>query len=267
MFDAVEAALCLLDEEAREVAELVENISAIIPTAMSVINDGNYALPSESVLIAAVVDVCKGKALSPVKKVCPHAVRRSLNLLSPKDKRTLVGLIANDLGGSAPAEKLIFRTVTLLQREIRRDALNSSIKLKSRGDEVHDFKDNQLYFLVEDDGREDVYLYTGSRNSQSEHRFINRAARWERWVKNGEVKIFDYIEVAEAISRVQRVFMTIELDHGKKFSYNAFMEMAYMRESLRAMIIISQFFCDALDDARLNGFLVERARGHLLSAV
>ncbi len=41
MFGAVEGALCLLDEEAKEVAELVENISAIISTAMSFINE-NY---------------------------------------------------------------------------------------------------------------------------------------------------------------------------------------------------------------------------------
>jgi hypothetical protein len=41
IFDVVEAALCLLDEEAKEVAELVENISAIIPTAMSIINENS----------------------------------------------------------------------------------------------------------------------------------------------------------------------------------------------------------------------------------
>ena len=28
------------------------------------------------------------------------------------------------------------------------------------------------------------------------------------------------IPVAEAISRAQKVFMTVELDHGKRFSYN-----------------------------------------------
>jgi hypothetical protein len=42
MFDAVEAALCLLDEEAKEVAEMIENISAIIPTAMSIINENSW---------------------------------------------------------------------------------------------------------------------------------------------------------------------------------------------------------------------------------
>ncbi len=42
MFDAVEAALCLLVEEAKEVAELVENISAIISTAMSIINENSW---------------------------------------------------------------------------------------------------------------------------------------------------------------------------------------------------------------------------------
>ncbi len=44
IFDAVEAALCLLDVEAKEVAELVENISAIIPTAMSIINENSWKI-------------------------------------------------------------------------------------------------------------------------------------------------------------------------------------------------------------------------------
>ncbi len=48
MFDAVEAALCLLDEEAKEVAELIENISAIIPTAMSIINENSCRLSSST---------------------------------------------------------------------------------------------------------------------------------------------------------------------------------------------------------------------------
>jgi hypothetical protein len=44
MFDAVEAAFCLLDEKGKEVAELVENISAIIPTAMSIINENSWKI-------------------------------------------------------------------------------------------------------------------------------------------------------------------------------------------------------------------------------
>jgi hypothetical protein len=43
------------------------------------------------------------------------------------------------------------------------------------------------------------------------------------------VKIRAYVPVAEAISRAQKAFMTIELDHLKKFAYAAFMEFTSLR--------------------------------------
>jgi hypothetical protein len=46
--------------------------------------------------------------------------------------------------------------------------------------------------------------------------------------------------------------MDIELDHGKKFKYNAFMEFSYLRIALRRLAVISQVFCEELDNARLN---------------
>ena len=46
--------------------------------------------------------------------------------------------------------------------------------------------------------------------------------------------------------------MTIELNHGKKFSYNCWMEFAFMRAPLRKLITLAQTHCSELDDARLN---------------
>jgi hypothetical protein len=46
--------------------------------------------------------------------------------------------------------------------------------------------------------------------------------------------------------------MNIELDHGKKFSFDAYMEFTFLRTALRRLIVISQVTCEALDNARLN---------------
>lgn len=61
-----------------------------------------------------------------------------------------------------------------------------------------------------------------------------------------------YVPVAEAISRAQRAFMNIELDHGEKFTLDAFMDFTFLRTALRRLIVISQVTCDELDNARLN---------------
>jgi hypothetical protein len=46
--------------------------------------------------------------------------------------------------------------------------------------------------------------------------------------------------------------MTIELDHGKKFAYNAFMEFTQLRIPLQRLQVIGQMTCEVLDNARLN---------------
>ena len=38
--------------------------------------------------------------------------------------------------------------------------------------------------------------------------------------------------------------MTIELDHGKKFSVDAFMEFEMLRLPLRSMLVLSQVQCN-----------------------
>jgi hypothetical protein len=72
------------------------------------------------------------------------------------------------------------------------------------------------------------------------------------------VRLMSYVPIAEAISRAQKAFLTLELDHGKKVSYNAFMEFgpASSKKSLRTMLrrlaVLSQVHCSELDKARLN---------------
>jgi hypothetical protein len=72
------------------------------------------------------------------------------------------------------------------------------------------------------------------------------------------VSLMSYVPIAEAISRAQKAFLTLELDHGKKFSYNAFMEFGSprnkrsLRTMLRRLAVLSQVHCSELDKARLN---------------
>jgi hypothetical protein len=53
--------------------------------------------------------------------------------------------------------------------------------------------------------------------------------------------------------------MTIELEHGKKFSYNAFMEFDQLRVPLQRLLVVGQMTCEELDNARLT-FLSEIQR-------
>ena len=70
-----------------------------------------------------------------------------------------------------------------------------------------------------------------------------------------------YVPVAESISRAQRCYMNIELEYGKKFTYDAFMEFSFLRMALRRLAVVSQLFCHELDNARLN-ILSEVQRTH-----
>jgi len=46
--------------------------------------------------------------------------------------------------------------------------------------------------------------------------------------------------------------MTIELDHGKRFTYNSFMEFTYLRDRLRCLATVGQMACKSIDMARIN---------------
>jgi hypothetical protein len=65
-------------------------------------------------------------------------------------------------------------------------------------------------------------------------------------------KFREYIPVAEAIVRAQKALITIELNHGKTFTYNAFMEFSTIRLALRRLLVVAQMNCDVLDNARLS---------------
>lgn len=250
LMDAVKKALIEIQNQSEAITEMIEPFTDTIGLGMYVIATINWTVPNDTILIKAIREMCFHSKAIP--GVCPHAVRRALNLLSPKDKRTLIQLIRSGFKTSHPATLLTQRTVTLLQRELRRDALDIRLRELSKGEEiVIEFKVLSAYWLVEEN-KSEVYVYYGK--SGKDHIFLHRITRTQRILAHDDdiVSIYPYIEVSEELTRAQHIFMTIELEYGKEFTYNAFMEFKHLREKLRSLIVLSQLNSYELDDARLN---------------
>jgi hypothetical protein len=209
-------------------------------------------IPDDDTLKAAIVNHIRGLDTGDVSE---RRIRTAMALITPRDKRTLIELITNGLVSSRPAQLLLSRAKTLLQRELRRQTLNETILELSKGELVTELEDDEWYWLqFGSNGHSGVYISDGKVMGQETRRFVHVDTRVQQHVNllDGFVKCRSYVPIGEAISRAQRAFMNIELDHGKKFAYNAFMEFSYLRENLRKLIVISQINCEELDTARLN---------------
>lgn len=250
--DAIKDALNLIEQEAKVISKKVHDVAVGLQLGDVLISSTEWKVPKDKEITQAVHDVCMDHE---PKNICKHAVKRALYLLSPKDKRTLIELVRNGHKKSRPAKLLTQRTVVLCQRELRRDSMDAALRQMSKGNEVHlaDCKQDRVYWLLEAGGKETCYVYTGKKSDRNEYRFIDRLTRDARFVKEDQhVRVLEYIAIAEAIIKAQKLFMYIELDHGRKFSYDAFMEFNFLREGLQQLLVLSQVFCPELDDARLN---------------
>ena len=123
--------------------------------------------------------------------------------------------------------------------------------------------EKEIYWIVadgtsdEDFGKSattsEVYVFEGKRTGRDIYLFTDLHSGQKREIfAFDNVRFFEYIEVAESITRAQHAFMTIELDNGRKFVYDAFMEFSFLREPLRQLLFISQTHCSFLDDAKMN---------------
>ena len=107
-----------------------------------------------------------------------------------------------------------------------------------------------------------LFTYEDQRVTESGktvHRFrmhdepVNSGMRFlEICGDENHIKMREHVPIAEKISRAQKAFLTIELDYGRRFSYDAFMEFRTLRMQLRQLLVISQTHCGKLDEARLN---------------
>ena len=194
-----------------------------------------------------------------VNGMTDHLCKRALEFVTPRDTRTYIELVLNGFEDSRPAQLLLNRSKTLLQREIRRATLDPKIESLSIGEETAELVENDWYIVGRQANEDQTsrsegvfqYRHTIEDMNSSKHLFINRAGG----VKTYDAGSFEFrklIPIAESMIRAQKAFMTIEVDHIKKFSYEALMEFEDLRGDLRKLQIISQMQCLALGEARIN---------------
>jgi hypothetical protein len=263
----LEIAVTTMSREANEIDSLCQKyeIDKILKLASHLFESVDWELPSDKMLRNAILAVCMKEY--PRNDISKHAIVRALNLLAPKDKRTLIELCNKQLTHTQAAKLLLARTVTLLQRELRRDNLDERLNSLSKGSEVMvsdpmaTFQRGQPYWIVEmtNDGnvdKQDVYIFERYSAETMQYHFYHRLSganrNLEALAMSGNLKFYQYVNIPEAITVAQWVFMKIELDHGKKFTYSGFMEYHFLRNRLRFLIAVSQLQCYVLDDARLN---------------
>jgi len=238
------------EETALEVSHIISSVEIGLRLGHDLISTVDWRVPSQKVMRAALITEIYGKECTGVERL---VVQRSMGLLAPRDKRTMIELVKDGKEKSAPCEFLIRRTITLLQREIRRASVVAVMVSLSKGDHVSKFAKKENYWIEDEDGTARVYTYSGKKTGVKEHRFLDKLTGIERWIAPSDyIGIRTYIPVAECITRVQKAYMNIECDHGTKYTLNGLMEFSYLRKPLRNMIVLSQINCEELDDARLN---------------
>jgi hypothetical protein len=271
-FGAIELSLHCILKEAKQVLELVSSVELGIRLGYDIVSKVSWKVPSDAVLINAIHRYIVGSKDCGDSVIPSQLVSNALERTTPRDKRTLIELIQKDLSYTRPAQLLIRRVKTLLQREVRRDLLNNGIQTLSKGMVlVHPVGQLQVdnWYWLEHKKHSELYIFCGvsesSSTRKSSHHIEDSVKYQFQHVASGTMKTIRvqnndlhhyqarfYVPVAEAITRAQRVLMLIELEHGKKFSHNAFMEFHDLRVPLQRLLVVGQMTCEVLDNARLN---------------
>jgi hypothetical protein len=257
--DAIIDSIHELSREAEDVKAFVATVDIGIKLGYQLLKLVNWCVPKENVIKAAIIEfIMKKKSNTP--EISDEIIRSTLQKLPPKDERTLKELFLQGHGVTDAAELLLTRSATLLERELRRKALDERIRMFSKGPVVAgiDRLERNKWYWIEDEHGPRVFVHK-SLHGGNRLRMVDVEYNIEQLIDSGSgVTIRQYIPVAEAISRAQKVFMTVEIDYGKKFSYNAYMEFGSttssnsLRTRLRRLLTVAQIHCSELDKARLN---------------
>ena len=258
--DAIRDSIVELSRQAEEVKAFVATVDIGIKLGYQLMKLVNWRVPKEKVIEAAIIEhILNGTSNS--KDIPNDVIISTLQKLPPKDERTLRELFEQGLGNTVAAQLLLSRSSTLLERELRRTALDERIRKFSKGPVVKNLDQLQRnrWYWVEDTTHGSRVCVYKSLHDSNHLKMVDVEYSYEELVESGPgLTIRQYIPVAEAISRAQKVFMTVEIDHGKKFSYNAYMEFGStsssnsLRTRLRRLLIVAQIHCPELDKARLN---------------
>jgi hypothetical protein len=255
--EAIQEAWLVVEKEAKEVYEKVTGVEIGIRFGHDLITQVSWKIPSDLKLQKAILLQLEGKY--PGEVVGERRIRSALLSITPRDKRTLIGLVSRSQQKSRPVKLLLGRVAKLLKRNIRREYLNEAIRELSMGELV--FANNleiDDWYWLEDKDKKSVHIYRENHKREdgtSIYRFVHVDSGVDRFVTFDDPEVLKcqrYIPVAESIVRAQRCYMNLELDHGHKFRYNAFMEFSFLRTALRRLAVVSQIFCEELDAARLN---------------
>jgi hypothetical protein len=254
--DALALACDELRSEAEDVHIFVKSVEPGIQLGYELLRTVNWQVPPGKAMRSAVVRNIRRESLAGDPGYC---IRRALEKLAPKDMRTLMELVEQNMEDVEVAQLLIGRTTTLLERELRRKALDDRIVAVSKGEAIlPDDMNAGMWYWVNDGNDWRVYMFTGLSSDGTRLLLTDVDASQNAMYDTASVSLMSYIPIAEAISRAQKAFLTLELDHGKKFTYNAFMEFgsprnkSSLRTLLRRLVVLSQVQCSELDKARMN---------------
>eukprot|EP00526_Cylindrotheca_closterium_P004181 CAMPEP_0113607374 /NCGR_PEP_ID=MMETSP0017_2-20120614/3351_1 /TAXON_ID=2856 /ORGANISM="Cylindrotheca closterium" /LENGTH=2590 /DNA_ID=CAMNT_0000515975 /DNA_START=92 /DNA_END=7861 /DNA_ORIENTATION=- /assembly_acc=CAM_ASM_000147 len=249
--DSISAACTLIENEARNVYQMITTVEIGLRLGYDLVTQVNFEIPSDEELMLAVLLHLRGK--NPGKEVRERSLRDGISLMTPRDQRTLLELVKKNQIESKPAKFLLDRARALVKRMLRREYFSEAIKHLSMGEETEDIFHDEWYWVFEGD-RRGVYIFDEDSSTRDADCFIHADSGVRRFfdLDDEAVKFRTYIPIAESISRAQRCYMNIELDHGKRFSYNAFMEFSFLRVALRQLAVVSLIFCEELDDARMT---------------
>eukprot|EP00980_Cylindrotheca_fusiformis_P013349 scaffold3405_cov127-Cylindrotheca_fusiformis.AAC.4 len=249
--DSLMTACFLIEEEARQVYQKVTTVEIGLRLGYDLVTQVNFEIPSDADMLSAILLHLQGK--SPGKDVRERSLRDAMNLMTPRDKRTLLELVKKNQVDSKPAKLLLDRSRSLLKQVLRREYFSEAIRHLSTGEFTEDIYHDEWYWVIEGETK-GVYIYNEDDSTNDADCFVHVDSGVSQLIDldDDSVKFRTYIPIAESISRAQRCYMNIALDHGKTFRYNAFMEFSFLRTALRQLAVVSQIFCEELDDARMT---------------
>jgi hypothetical protein len=252
--EALEKAIQVFKEEAGRLKLYVNSVASGIDIGYSVAEKTRWTVPSQNAIEKALIAFLGKKH---VTNVPTRAIINALDVLAPKDKRMLEDMVTQHMHSYDVCKLLIKRSVSLIEREIRRQNLNDTIQELTAGSEVSKPEVGTSYLACDtQDGNWRLILPRKKRGN-----FIHAIdvdTGFPVQLDTNSTTWRKYLYVGEAISRAKQAFMTIELQFGERFQYNAFAELGSAQDtrSLRSLLmrltVVAQLHCEVLDNARLN---------------
>ena len=246
--NAILEALRRIEYEAFSVLEIIKSVELGIQVGYECMSRVNWVVPNDGVLKRAILKHVQGQK---VKEVTQDRIQSALNLTTPRDKRTFIELVKNGHASSTPAKLLLGRIKTLLQRELRRDAMNKILRQRSIGNVITDDVTKDKWYWIPRNNKLDAYICLKPLGGKR-YRFMHLDSNIQTEIDISGVQVREYVHVPESINRAQKAYMNIELEYGRTFKYSAFMEFPFLRTALLRLAVVSQMCCEELDNARVN---------------